>query len=171
VNRATAIVIPLDRPTLRSSDRRLATFESVTIVSTRMPILQDSQPPLHRNFAAAPIAQSPIPVRLTAEFGDRMLWNGACSNVRFCPISRLAITIPIRRKSAKTDIALHSITSSARASSVGVISTPIAFAVLRFMTSSNAVGACTGSSAALAPSNMRSAYCAARRNISALFTP
>ena len=38
----------------------------------------------------------------------------------------------------------YSITSSARASSVGGTSRPSAFAVLRLMTSSNLVGACTG---------------------------
>src|SRR5262245_65141226 len=41
----------------------------------------------------------------------------------------------------------HSITSSARATSVGGISRPSAFAVLRLMTSSYFVGACTGRSA------------------------
>src|SRR5262249_49208908 len=43
--------------------------------------------------------------------------------------------------------ALHSITSSARASSVGGISRPSALAVLRLMTSSYLVGFCTGRSA------------------------
>src|SRR5262249_59707230 len=46
---------------------------------------------------------------------------------------------------------LHSITSSARASRVGGISRPRAFAVLRLMTSSNFVGCSTGKSAGLAP--------------------
>ena len=51
---------------------------------------------------------------------------------------------------------LHSITSSARASSVGGISMPSAFAALRLMTSSYFVGACTGRSAGFAPLRMRS---------------
>jgi hypothetical protein len=38
----------------------------------------------------------------------------------------------------------HSITSSARASSVGGMVRPIALAVVRLITSSNLVGACTG---------------------------
>src|SRR5262245_26494113 len=50
----------------------------------------------------------------------------------------------------------HSITSSARASIVGGTSWPSAFAVLRLMTSSNLVGACTGRSAGFAPRRMRS---------------
>ena len=45
----------------------------------------------------------------------------------------------------------HSITSSARASSVGGMSRPSALAVLRLMTSSNLVGCTTGRSAAFRP--------------------
>src|SRR5262245_5678306 len=45
----------------------------------------------------------------------------------------------------------HSITSSARASTVGGISRPSAFAVLRLMISSNLVGCSIGRSAGLAP--------------------
>src|SRR5215472_1336249 len=47
--------------------------------------------------------------------------------------------------------ALHSITSSARASSVCGTVRPSAFAVLRLMTSSYLVGACTGRSAGFSP--------------------
>src|SRR5882757_9832354 len=47
--------------------------------------------------------------------------------------------------------AVHSITSSARASTVSGTARPSAFAVLRFITSSNLVGACTGRSAGLPP--------------------
>src|SRR5262249_52558314 len=50
----------------------------------------------------------------------------------------------------------HSITSSARASSVVGTVRPSAFAVLRLMISSYLVGACTGKSAGLAPLRMRS---------------
>ena len=50
----------------------------------------------------------------------------------------------------------HSITSSARASSVGGTSRPSALAVLRLMTSSYLVGACTGRSAGFSPLRMRS---------------
>src|SRR5262249_44055587 len=58
----------------------------------------------------------------------------------------------------------HSITSSARASSVGGTSRASALAVLRLMTSSYLVGACTGRSAGFSPRRMRSTYSAARRN-------
>jgi hypothetical protein len=51
---------------------------------------------------------------------------------------------------------VHSITSSARASSGGGTSIPSAFAVLRLMTSSYFVGACTGRSAGFSPRRMRS---------------
>ena len=50
----------------------------------------------------------------------------------------------------------HSITSSARASSVGGMSRPSALAVLRLMTRSNFVGCCTGRSAGFSPLRMRS---------------
>src|SRR5262249_18422658 len=50
----------------------------------------------------------------------------------------------------------HSITSSARASSVGGTSKPSDLAVLRLITSSYFVGACTGRSAGFSPLRMRS---------------
>src|SRR5262249_29496441 len=50
----------------------------------------------------------------------------------------------------------HSITSSARASSVAGTSRPSALAVLRLITSSYLVGACTGRSAGFSPLRMRS---------------
>src|SRR5262245_659251 len=50
----------------------------------------------------------------------------------------------------------HSITSSARASSVGGTSRPSALAVLRLIASSYLVGACTGRSAGFSPLRMRS---------------
>ena len=59
---------------------------------------------------------------------------------------------------------LHSITSSARASSEGGISRPIAFAALRLMTSSNLVGCSTGISAGFAPLRTRSTISAPRRH-------
>ena len=51
----------------------------------------------------------------------------------------------------------HSITSSARASSVGGTSRPSAFAVLRLISSSNFVARSTGMSGGLAPLRMRPA--------------
>src|SRR5262249_61553682 len=50
----------------------------------------------------------------------------------------------------------HSITSSARASTVGGISRPSALAVLRLITNSYLVGACTGRSPGFSPLRMRS---------------
>ena len=67
------------------------------------------------------------------------------SDVRFVPIANYA--------AAKW---LYSITSSARASSVGGIVRPSALAVLRLMTNSNRTGSSTGRSAGLAPFKMRS---------------
>src|SRR5262245_11333880 len=50
---------------------------------------------------------------------------------------------------------IHSITSSARASSIGGISRPSALAVARLITSSKRVGCTTGRSAGFAPLRMR----------------
>jgi hypothetical protein len=65
----------------------------------------------------------------------------------------------------------HSITSSAVASSVGGISRPSILAVLRLITNSYLVGACTGSSLGFAPLRMRSTYVAARLKRSVVFGP
>src|SRR5207245_7064447 len=54
---------------------------------------------------------------------------------------------PIVFPVARSRSLLHSITSSARASSVGGTSRPSALAALRLITSSYLVGACTGRSA------------------------
>src|SRR5207247_464436 len=65
----------------------------------------------------------------------------------------------------------HSITSSARASSVGGTSRPRALAALRLITSSNLVACSIGMSAGLAPLRTLSTKTAARRYISRKFTP
>src|SRR5262249_23278554 len=78
-----------------------------------------------------------------------------------------------RRAAEKRDqlAAVHSITSSARASTLAGISKPVALAVLRLITSSYLVGACTGSSAGLSPLRMRSTYAAAGRYTSPTSVP
>src|SRR5215468_9876491 len=65
----------------------------------------------------------------------------------------------------------HSITSSARASSVGGMVRPSALAVIRLMTRSNLVGCSTGRSAGFAPRRILSTYSAARRKRSGKFGP
>src|SRR5262249_31756205 len=66
---------------------------------------------------------------------------------------------------------LHSITSSASASNLSGIWRPSVLAVLRLITVSYLVGACTGSSAGFSPLRMRSTYVAARRKLSVRSTP
>src|SRR5262245_12497514 len=61
-----------------------------------------------------------------------------------------------RDELAALDLRAHSITSSARASSVGGTSRPSALAVLRLITNSYLVGACTGRSAGFSPFRIRS---------------
>src|SRR5215208_6158702 len=65
----------------------------------------------------------------------------------------------------------HSITSSARARSVGGIVRPSALAVFTFTISSNFVGAWTGSAPASSPFKIRATYGAARLNRSMLSKP
>src|SRR5262249_6671687 len=64
--------------------------------------------------------------------------------------------------------ALHSITSSAIASSDGGTVRPSVFAVLRLMTSSNFVGCITGRSAGLAPLRIRPTYMPTWRYVSVI---
>src|SRR5262249_6726136 len=65
----------------------------------------------------------------------------------------------------------HSITSSARAISVGGTSRPSTFAVLRLMTNSNLVGCSIGNSEAFAPLRILTTNAAARRLRSGTFGP
>jgi len=65
----------------------------------------------------------------------------------------------------------HSITSSARTSSVGGTVMPSALAVLRLITRSNLVGCSTGSSAGLPPCSILTTRFAHNRNASAKETP
>src|SRR5262249_53633103 len=65
----------------------------------------------------------------------------------------------------------HSITSLARAISVGGTSRPSTFAVLRLMTNSNLVGCSIGNSEAFAPLRILTTNAAARRLRSGTFGP
>jgi hypothetical protein len=110
--------------------------------------------------------------RCTAGFQSRQcpLWvirvgpvqPTASPDVRFTSDSvrvrqRRKLTLSARsRHMQRSKQCLYSITSSARASNVGGISRPSAFAVLRLMVSSYFVGACTGRSAGFSPLRMRS---------------
>src|SRR6516225_4375681 len=67
--------------------------------------------------------------------------------------------------------AAHSITSSARPSSVSGIVRPSAVAVIRLMTRSNLIGCSTGKLAGFAPRRILSTKSPARRNRSGTFAP
>jgi hypothetical protein len=79
--------------------------------------------------------------------------------------AQCALRIPEMTGSAQSERGSlgYSMTSSARASSVGGTSSPRVLAVFRLITSSYLVGACTGRSAGFSPRRMRSTYSAARR--------
>src|SRR5262249_859521 len=80
---------------------------------------------------------------------------------------------PRRRAAEQRDelATLHSITSSARASSDGGMVRPIALAVVRLMTSSNLVGCSTEIPAGFAPRKILSTNSAARRNWASMLGP
>src|SRR5262245_35919897 len=82
---------------------------------------------------------------------------------RHCRLLRARPERPRRRAADERDeVALpHSITSSARASSVAGTSIPSALAVLRLITISNLVGCWTGKSAGVAPFKILTTYVAA----------
>src|SRR5947208_16995613 len=89
------------------------------------------------------------------------------------PSGRYSLLGPDLHRLDRTSFAwrTHSITSSARASNVAGMARPSVLAVFRLTTSSNLIGAWTGSSLGFSPLRMRSAYDAARRNSSTKLGP
>src|SRR5262249_51087800 len=123
------------------------------------------------------VIESKVPAFLIAEFGHpleeiRIMWGVSRLHTDKADTQRLWLLLRARRERPRCGRATehryelatpHSITSSARASTVVGTSRPSALAVLRLITSSYLVGACTGRSAGFAPLRMRSTYPAARR--------
>src|SRR5439155_25920085 len=94
-------------------------------------------------------------------------WHQHANTPRASVLLRPRRQRPRRRRAAEESdefasshrvIISHSITSSARTSTVGGTSRPSALAVLRLSTVSYLVGACTGRSAGFSPLRMRSTY-------------
>src|SRR5262245_17799049 len=79
-------------------------------------------------------------------------------NNRHRPLLRPRRERPCGRRAEQCDAVatFHSITSSARASSIGGTVRPSALAVFRLITNSYLVGACTGRLAGFSPLRMRS---------------
>jgi hypothetical protein len=92
--------------------------------------------------------------------------SGSPSAILLCRISATSRPEQVRQ----TEQA-YSITSSARASSVGGTSRPSAFAVVRLTTNSNLVGCSTGMSLGFAPRRILSTSSAARLNKCGMFAP
>src|SRR5262245_29737579 len=89
---------------------------------------------------------------------DRRIIRQETDAIDFASLLRTRRARPSRSRAAEQryELApLHSITSSARASSVDGTSTPSALAVCRLMTSSNVVACMTGRSAGFSPLRMR----------------
>jgi hypothetical protein len=94
------------------------------------------------------------PVRvLGCRIGERaVVVRGTVIDVRFTPgATRLLRSSEMTRFANTGNDEAYSITSSARPSSIGGTSRPIAFAALRLITSSNLVGCSTANSPGLAP--------------------
>src|SRR6516225_178948 len=94
------------------------------------------------------------------EMMRRVAWTGVQAADAINPPGFLRVRCqrPCRRRAAEQRderATLHSITSSARASSVGGTSRPSALAVLRLRPVSYLVGACTGRSAGFSPLRIR----------------
>ena len=132
--------------------------------SARACILQAAVPD---RCAACPSGQRPYPPSFRSN-EDRRLRVRLFAPLRDKVTSSAQSLVPFRSGPAKDRASSiltephdelapsHSITSSARASSVGGTSRPSALAVLRLITSSYLVGACTGRSAGFSPLRMRS---------------
>ncbi len=104
--------------------------------------------------------------------GSKTALKVALSYVRSPPTSRRVdgqCDLRLRAKLGSRHI--HSITSSARESTVGDTTKPIDLATLRLITNSNLVGCSIGRSPGFAPRSILSTYSAARRNSSAVFGP
>jgi len=84
--------------------------------------------------------------------------------IAIMPVAELELALSVKAESSSSPsmsrptarLPPYSMTSSARASSCAGTSSPSVFAVLRLITSSYLVGACTGRSAGFSPLRMRS---------------
>src|SRR5215831_21427913 len=124
-------------------------------------------PEAHKSIVASQTCDAKDPIHVC--FGSKADICGAKEHVRFTPKSGHVRCTSLCLLWAKSGLMqrskhhLYSITSSARARTDGGTVMPSAFAVLRLMTSSYFVGACTGMSAGFSPLRMRSTYAAALR--------
>src|SRR5262249_23593199 len=115
---------------------------------------------LDRDGAALNPAEFAQPLH---QSGDPLACDGRRGPAQKPNSRQLARLLPARRERPRSGAAeqrdelapLHSITSSARERSVGGISMPSTFAVLRLMTSLNFVGCWTGKSPGFSPLRMR----------------
>src|SRR5262245_46094925 len=119
------------------------------------------------DVASFNVAEVPEPFNQGFEIGPLFLGTASVPKHPDCRNSSRLLRArherPSRRRAAEQRDELaafhlcgHSITSSARTNNVGGTSIPSAFAVLRLITSSYLVGACTGMSAGFSPLRMRS---------------
>src|SRR5215831_2848548 len=107
---------------------------------------------MHKNIGAAIIRQDEAKPAICVEELHSASWHFLVAFHPIAPPPR-----PYCAAEQRDEIAApHSITSSARASRLSGTASPRAFAVLRLITSSYFVGACTGRSAGFSLLRMRS---------------
>src|SRR3974390_2481570 len=119
--------------------------------------LLDAQSPAMRIGQKVLPLDKAVPLQLfeKSDVPPRITWTKVQATEAIGPthLLRASRERPRRRTTEQRDefAALHSMTSSARASSVGGTSSPSSLPVLRLITSSNLVGSWTGRSAGFVP--------------------
>jgi hypothetical protein len=112
-----------------------------------------------------------VPVGSSAPFRSRRRVRPVCPNQRTLSQAVETQSRAISCREQMQQVARYSMTSSARRSSDVGMSRPSALAVLRLMTDLNWVACSTGIPLGLAPLRILSTKAAARRNMTAKFTP
>ena len=164
--------------TLRSQSREVV----LELQASRM-LGREAQPVSNPSFHRETQYRWSIRTFVGVRFGSIASVPPCPRDVRLSPVSDQSADIPDRQLRATTGLMhrskqrgqlcglYHSITSSARASSIAGIVMPSALAVVRFTTRSNLIGCSTGISAGCVPRRTLSTSSAARRNRSGKFAP
>ena len=119
-----------------------------------------SNRPSAQRYSIATFSPSTWPVSLrpcrnaprrSARVSDDVGWRNPITGIAGCARADIGHAAAVPPSSVMNSRRFHSITSSARASSIGGTSRPSVLAVLRLMTNSNLVGCSTGRSAGFTP--------------------
>ena len=144
---------------LRNGDKRRSHLRALVPIEARRRLLTSPElicAPKGTNSSAVKSAYSKSPT------------TAPSARSSHAPVRMRSLTWPSAQRRPilfghRSSAALHSITSSARARSIGGTARPSVLAVCALMTSSNLVGCSTGRSAGFAPRRILSTKSAARR--------